>query len=212
MQKLSNNQKGFSIGQVLLVVVVLGIIGGIGYYVYSRQSSTPTAEPTSTTVTPAADTTDENKTATADWKTYSGMTISMKYPETWKPRDITNEPDRVYFASADYVAPGEDGPSVTAGYLLDVMVSNTPSDDSHEAMVAGYKETKDAGACGGDYQEITIDGEKAVLSDMKCHGSDITAIAIKDGTEYFFRLSSIDEDKPEVRTLFNHILSTVTLP
>lgn len=210
--RISNNQKGFSIGQVLLVIVVLGLIGGVGYYVYSRQSSTPTTEPTSTPVTPAADTTDENETATADWKTYSGMTISMKYPETWKSLEDPRETDTVHFTSADYVAPGEDGPSVTAGYSLDVMVTKTLSYDSHEAMIAGYKEAKESGACGGDYQEITIDGEKAVLSDMKCHGSDITAIAIKDGTEYFFRLSSIDEDKPEVRTLFNQILSTVTLP
>lgn len=38
MQKISNNQKGFSVGQVLLVVVVLGLIGGVGYYVYQRQN------------------------------------------------------------------------------------------------------------------------------------------------------------------------------
>ncbi len=40
MNKLSNNQKGFSVGQVLLVVLVLGLIGGIGYYVYQRQNKT----------------------------------------------------------------------------------------------------------------------------------------------------------------------------
>ncbi len=38
MHKLSKNQKGFSIGQVLLVVLVLGLIGGVGYYVYQRQN------------------------------------------------------------------------------------------------------------------------------------------------------------------------------
>ncbi len=211
MHKVSSNQKGFSIGQVLLVVLVLGLIGGVGYYVYDRQTST--SEPqTSSTSEAALPVSDENKAATADWKAYSGMTITMKYPETWKQVDKPGETDTVHFVSADYVAPGEDGPSVTAGYSLDVMVSKTLSYDSHAAMVVAYKETKEAAACGGDYQEITIDGEKAVLSDMKCHGSDITAVAIKDGTEYFFRLNSLDEDKPEVRTLFNQILSTVTLP
>ncbi len=211
MQKLSNNQKGFSIGQVLLVVVVLGLISGIGYYVYDRQASTSEPQTSSTSeATPPVS--DENKAATGDWKTYSGMTITMKYPETWKQQEKLNETDSVYFASADYLAPEMEGPNVKAGYSLDVMVTKTLSYNSHAAMVAAYKDTKDAAACGGDYQEITIDGEKAILSDMKCHGTDLVAIAIKDGTEYFFRLNSLDEDKPEVRMLFNQILSTVTLP
>ena len=38
MKKLATNHKGFSIGQVLLVIVVLGLIGGVGYYVYQRQN------------------------------------------------------------------------------------------------------------------------------------------------------------------------------
>lgn len=36
MKKL--NDKGFSIGQVLLIFLVLGLIGSVGYFVYQRQS------------------------------------------------------------------------------------------------------------------------------------------------------------------------------
>jgi hypothetical protein len=38
MRLSSMNQRGFSIGQVLLVFTVLGLIGGVGYYVSQRQN------------------------------------------------------------------------------------------------------------------------------------------------------------------------------
>ena len=37
------------------------------------------------------------------------------------------------------------------------------------------------------------------------------AILYKNGNEYFFRLNSLDEDKPEVRELFTSILNTVEI-
>ena len=36
MKKLNNH--GFSIGQVLLLILVIGLIGGVGYFVYQRQN------------------------------------------------------------------------------------------------------------------------------------------------------------------------------
>ena len=90
------NSKGFGAIEALLIVVIVGVIGGSGYYVYTSQKKTNTAldnaaksqdEPIKNTKAPT-------KTAqTADpyegWKTYGNAKygISYKYPKIWTTSD-----------------------------------------------------------------------------------------------------------------------------
>jgi len=85
------NEKGFSVVEVLLVLVVVGLIGGVGYFVYKSHHKTTTASVATTTTKPTATT--PAKTATpattitsgpqSGWSTYTNNTVgfSIAYPD-----------------------------------------------------------------------------------------------------------------------------------
>lgn len=83
-----SNQKGFSPIQILLVLIVLGLIGGTGYYVWqSRNKTNATLEQTAKSQGEAQKT-DTKKAAadtTADWVTYTstGGVFTLKHPKAW---------------------------------------------------------------------------------------------------------------------------------
>ncbi|HSW37745.1 MAG TPA: hypothetical protein VLG37_05275 [Candidatus Saccharimonadales bacterium] len=39
MKKLSTNSKGFGVIELLIIVVIVGIVGGVGYFVYHKNST-----------------------------------------------------------------------------------------------------------------------------------------------------------------------------
>lgn len=77
MKKLNN--KGFSVVEGLLILVVIGIIGGAGYYVWNKNSkSEKSNEPSSSvSIKPSSDSFD--KTFTSPLNNFSVM-----YPSEWK--------------------------------------------------------------------------------------------------------------------------------
>jgi hypothetical protein len=83
MVKLSRNQQGFTAVEGLLLVVILGIIGYVGWFVYSRnapaRTSTDTAQSATTSPSPAA-------VAKAETTTYTDSvgSYTVTYPKTWK--------------------------------------------------------------------------------------------------------------------------------
>ncbi len=88
MKKL--NQKGFGIIEIILVIVLVGLVGGIGYYVYTQaknndETSTPSSDISGKIdkkTEPALVTKDE----TADWLLYeaSDGTFKIKLADGWK--------------------------------------------------------------------------------------------------------------------------------
>lgn len=78
---MKTNQKGFSAVEVVLVLVVVGLIGVVGFTVYKNHNKT--ASSTANTNTPT-----QTKTAPADlyagWQSYSDSHVSFKYPSGWQ--------------------------------------------------------------------------------------------------------------------------------
>lgn len=84
---------GFSAIEALLIVVIIGILGFVGWFVYHSQkaankdySSQSSATQTSTTSKPNSSSTASAKTkAMATWSTFSDATIGLtfKYPSEW---------------------------------------------------------------------------------------------------------------------------------
>jgi len=89
MKKL--NQRGFSVGQVLLGILVLGVIGGVGYYVYAsnqKKSSTEQQPATSTVNQPAEQQEGAvSQTNQADYFVVEGWNVKFKKGE------LTNSPE-----------------------------------------------------------------------------------------------------------------------
>lgn len=94
------NQKGFGLVDMLVVVVVLGLIGGAGYFVYKKnqkpvtQTASKVVEQSKTpSTTKASSPKIENNIKTND-KSYAaeGETykFSMKYPSSWAIDELNN--------------------------------------------------------------------------------------------------------------------------
>jgi Tfp pilus assembly protein PilE len=90
--KLKYNQKGFTAVEGLLIVLILVVIGAVGYMVYHNHHKTTTAAATTTSSTkPATSTKTTTSTTTqpastyAGWKTYTSAEegASFKYPANW---------------------------------------------------------------------------------------------------------------------------------
>jgi len=83
---MKQNQKGFSVVEILIVIVVVGLIGAVGWLVYDRQHSQNKQE-SSTTTTDNSKVTDATKPTPADkyadWATYKDEYVSFRYPKNW---------------------------------------------------------------------------------------------------------------------------------
>ncbi len=96
MGKLKNNQKGFTAVEGLLIVLILVVIGAVGYMVYHNDHKAKTTTSISTTAAskPPVKTTPTTSqypkyttisTLPSGWSTYTNSTynFSIDYPSTW---------------------------------------------------------------------------------------------------------------------------------
>jgi hypothetical protein len=101
--KLQNNEKGFSAVEVILVVVIVALIGVVGWFVYKNHNKTTNLNAaTSLSNKPATTTPAKSTTATtqpsnpyAGWKTYHSILnsgLSFMYPPTWSFTPATQTP------------------------------------------------------------------------------------------------------------------------
>ena len=85
---MKKNEKGFSAVEIILVLVVVGLIGVVGFMVYKNHNKKPATNTVATTTTTKPATT-ETKPATdpyAGWKSYCGDSgACFKYPSDWNP-------------------------------------------------------------------------------------------------------------------------------
>lgn len=145
MGKLRNDQKGFSAVESILVLVIVALIGVVGFMVYKNHNKTKPAPAASTaaksTTTPAK-TTPASTNPYAGWKTYTSSVekITFKYPADWTAdtadQYASNDP-----SNSDYTAlRSADGKVVVrwtslidgfgnehdANYPLNTVVDKTP--------------------------------------------------------------------------------------
>lgn len=95
MKKLHNEQSGFGTIELVIIIVVVALLGTVGWEIYKHQkkttpsSTTPTTTNHSTTTTPSP-----TPDPTANWKKVSsiGGAYSIKIPDGWA---VTNYPGNV---------------------------------------------------------------------------------------------------------------------
>lgn len=98
MKKL--NTKGFGAVEAVLIFVIVGMIGFVGWYVL-HSKSTQTSSSTQTTNT----TTTEANNPYADWQTYKDNYVTFKYPKDWTAKKQYDFADPYGAYSLDLVAP-----------------------------------------------------------------------------------------------------------
>jgi Tfp pilus assembly protein PilV len=94
MNKINNNQKGFTIVEALLIILILAVIGFGGYYVYHTNNKTKSASASTTAAKTSTANSTKSTVATAanpysGWKTYTTKyeKITFQYPSNWTLKD-----------------------------------------------------------------------------------------------------------------------------
>lgn len=88
---MKNNQKGFSLVEGMLLVLVIAVVGFGGYYVWNQQQKKDTSSQPSPTSSESTNTSEEKDTEeeqevdkAKDWTVYSGTSFSVKIPDGWE--------------------------------------------------------------------------------------------------------------------------------
>ena len=124
---MKKNQKGFSVVEVLVVVIIVGLIGAVGWLVYDRQSTSKKMV-SPTTINSAADQKEASKAETPvvdpykDWKagSFKYTKLTYKIPSNWQ--DIS---DNTKFQDGEYKY--EEVKIKNAdGFVLSMSVNNLP--------------------------------------------------------------------------------------
>lgn len=97
MNKHRHNQSGFSAIELILIILVVGLLGTVGWLVYKTQNKAPVSTPTSSTQTsaPTANTKSQaNQTTTEKKTTTKTVTLgtasySFELPNGWAFKEIT---------------------------------------------------------------------------------------------------------------------------
>lgn len=102
MGKLQKNESGFSAVEIVLVIVIVALVGTVGWLVYKNHHKTTTAALTTSSVTKPVPTIKTTTPATvrpvnpyAGWKTYNSILnsgLSFKYPANWVFTPATQAP------------------------------------------------------------------------------------------------------------------------
>lgn len=123
------NQKGFSVFEGLIVIVVIGLVGVVGWLVYDRQNNKTENEST-TTSSQIPETTANNSKAsskTSNVQTVDGIKYSV--PEAWKSakgpfKDPEVAGSGQYLLSPDYQEAGDGQLSILAGAAINIKKLN----------------------------------------------------------------------------------------
>jgi len=193
---MKQNQKGFSVVEILIVIVVVGLIGTVGWLVYDRQKSKNNEQPKTTQVEEIKKEPEASKLS--DYKS-DELGLSFSYPTEWGTASLTNGPLSKYQSgkykqlsfskainiSINFVTGPYSSPLDACGY--DDPVQNAQhSQNANQASLIGweqnnikrymtgqgfngptvYKQSKVAGDTGPGYTEISNKDKVLVYEDI----------------------------------------------
>jgi prepilin-type N-terminal cleavage/methylation domain-containing protein len=202
---MKKNQKGFSVIEVLLVLVIIGLVVGIGWYTLNRnnhhRSATNSAQPT------------KAKTYTDSSKLYT-----LSYPENWivkeaadccegAPKDHTQVPRMVTF-----IPPGK---SDIHGYGVQIQADKT---DALATLIergwATNKHTPEAKNINGSdtaYVKVSFNGDAENYVDHNYlikHNEASVFVSFRE--KYYHQSSAADWTAAQDMQAFSAILDSIT--
>jgi Tfp pilus assembly protein PilV len=233
------SQKGFTLVEGLLIVLILSVVGFAGYYVWNQnqddteitsyqqcidagnpimESNPPKCSADGNTFTgsiiqPDSDS-EENMKTPEDLSTdttelveytYTQGSLIISHPKTWTA-SVEQNGNRLDLKSADFEIGTEEYVAVNNGELLEIFVNS--SESNIDSLLSSLKEAQSAH--GGEYKEIKVDGERAVFSTIKTHGSHVNAFVYKNGNEYLFRYDTVNITDSDREEKLLNFLETVT--
>jgi type II secretory pathway pseudopilin PulG len=188
------NQKGFSIIEAILILVIVGMIGGIGWYVWSAQNkvnqtlnkadSVSNSAPKVTTKAKTSTSTKNETLNTTNWSMYTNTQFkySYKYPNNVNLSEVCLgdcKPTPVQPTSAYVYAVREDH------FVISVLADENAATLSKELI-----KTNQGGDCvKSDINEVLIDNHPAFKYESKDGCGDPLAYYIKPADKFFLHIT-----------------------
>jgi hypothetical protein len=150
------NQKGFSVLEVSLILIIISMIGGTGYYVF--QSRQKTNDNLSSTPSQVEQKSAPIETSTAGWqlaKSSAGQ-FSVKYPKGWVQPSNRDLCDADVLARGIYVGPtSEDVLKCATENFGQIGITSTEGDHQIDSDFS-----QDPGFASVQQKVVTVDGVK----------------------------------------------------
>jgi prepilin-type N-terminal cleavage/methylation domain-containing protein len=216
---MKNNQKGFSVVEILIVVVIVGLISAVGWLVYDRQQSKVDnrgAIPVTQTSQQEQKTADQNDSKqqenTVQYSIYDKNGVRFEYPLDWKVDNSTNS---ALIQSPDYSKEGLQAMKINSGAFVEVSQTDIPqkaytADNFQDWGYQYYGDTKNA-------KVITVNAQKVVQFEAQHRNGNYgwdstTTIFFKsDGTKIEVRFGYKVGDRQTHNATYQHVLETINV-
>ncbi len=191
---MKHRQYGFSAVEIILVIIVVGLLGFGGWYVWQANNQQLTTS------------TSQNTTADpyADWKAYSKGSLTFKYPADWTLTEIGPGPQ---LKSGNYASTGLQSITVTKGASISV---TNPGAAQTTITAENYNTSSAWSASNSNFKVVTINGKKAAQYNVS---SDIinTVLFGTNGEMVQAQFQFAASDYDATLSLYNHLLETVSI-
>lgn len=196
---MEKNEKGFTVVEIILAVVVVGLLVGLGWYVW--QANMPPATMKTGTST-APQTTEQEPADTTRPKSYTRYGLTFSYPQDWALAAADNMQSRsTVLTSPDFTDTGTQGQRVTideAVFLENNLTADNFRTKHLDANPNSYR----------DYKDLTIDGKKAV---QYRQGDSLTTVFfLADGKKVVFVLDTFP-DRNATSPVYTQVVESVVL-
>ncbi|OVE78965.1 hypothetical protein BVY00_01535 [bacterium G20] len=151
------NHKGFSAIEALLILIIVGLLGSTGWYIWDTKKKTDKNLNTAaqTEIKAAA-----QKDPTADWTAYSSKEgqFSLKYPSTWKEPSNKEFCAAGLFNRAVYLGANEESVRKCASSRFGQMYVRSDAGDlrNKSSFTDGYKKVSEKKVVVGDIEGTRI--------------------------------------------------------
>lgn len=189
---MKNEQKGFSLAEIMLVLVFITLIGFIGWYVMNSKKEI--SQKTTNTEQSQEQSSDNSK-----YKTYQhpSLSYSFQYPSSWtvekdsNPQSGSNISDMTLIISPDVVdKTGNEGIGIKQGASMTVLVSSKKAADKE---LSYYLNKGDASI--SNPKSLTVSGESAVQYNAEAEGPALlTTLFYHNGLRYFIHTETASSD------------------
>lgn len=209
MKKLIKNERGFGAVEFILIIVVVGLIGGLGWYAIHTRKNKDNPAPISNTST-ANTTTTKSANFYYGWKSYSKYGITFKYPADWKLTEANpSKMISLSVASPDHVFEGGGGDYEGKGGI--VRIEPDLGLGGAEVTADNYKENNSGGDPYKSFDVITVNGKKAVQFQTVSAKLVTTIFFTKDKKMPGIDLKYAKDDYTNQFNTYNLIVNSVTL-
>ena len=207
---MKSNQKGFTIVEILIVIVIIGLVATVSWLVYDRQKnrsiSVSKVQPISSQE--IKETPKQEKEKVADpyegWKTYSDVKLgyAFKYPAEWvvTPVNYGDKLGVIYVDSPDIKLDelSIGATDIIKGSRVSLYAQNS---GDYREFIGLLKQLKESGTIKP--VELDLGGHKAIEYSFAYEGPENTYVRLAISSSQYIETSFISEGKESAHTNYD---------